>query len=638
MSDTLIGRKLGDYVIQEILGRGGMAHVYRGYDPNLQRFAAVKVIDSRLLSKGHEEEYRARFRREARAIAKLAHPNIVGVYQFGEFGPLYYMAMEFIDGRDLGQILKSNATTSERISARQIVRIVHDIAGALDYAHVGNVIHRDVKPSNIMVTNDERAVLTDFGLALDVPEGTGGNTFGSAHYIAPEQAISSRNAVPQSDLYSLGVVLYQMVTGRVPFDDSSAMSVALKHLSDDPPPPRSVDPSISPAVEKVILKALEKEPSKRFKNGEVMARALEEAMNTAPIELGALDSPSQASRPMRLNLPTETSPKRNTREMESIGSKTIDFVDKDVTSARDAILRAKNRSLRPHPVTIAVAVLAVIALLVGIVAILRENGGTTNPTATDGSVAALVETDTAAPESTLQPTRGDTPTRLPSASARPSEIVSPSEAASTDGTEPVDTAAVSPTDANALVVLGSTASNTPRPTRTPGSTVTASASPSRTPRPTATPTPTPSLVPTNKPTAPAGSISGGAVISPDAPIVLVYDSDQLVLWNRSDHAVNVSPLVFSQQTSAGLVTFSATTWATNFINVLPAGDCLMLWRIGIREAPTPDYCHERQAWFAVGTPRRFWLNADSSAMFSVYLYGQEVATCPVNLGDCGIDF
>src|SRR5687768_3168543 len=167
------------------------------------------------------------------------------------------------------------------MSPRDVVRVMRDVAGALDHAHAGGVIHRDVKPSNVMITADGHAVLTDFGLALSVPEGSIGNTFGSAHYIAPEQAISSANAVPQSDFYSLGIVLYQMLVGKVPFDDPSAMSVALKHLSDPPPPPRLYNPTIAPEVEAVILKMLEKEPSKRFENGDAFMRALEAAVNTS---------------------------------------------------------------------------------------------------------------------------------------------------------------------------------------------------------------------------------------------------------------------------------------------------------------------------------------------------------------------
>ena len=274
MSDPLIGKTLGDYTIIELLGRGGMARVYRGYDPKLDRYAAVKVIDAELVPEA-QEEYQRRFTREARAIAHLEHPNIVGVYQFGQVGDLNFMAMQFIEGRDLRHILRHYHEKGQQISPRAALRIVRDIALALDHAHSEGVIHRDIKPSNIMVTPEGRAILTDFGLALNMPVG---NTFGSAHYIAPEQVESSAKAVPQSDLYALGVVLYEMLTGQVPFDDPSTMSIALKHLQEPPPLPSHINPNLSPALENVILWALRKDPRDRFQSGAELVKALEDAV------------------------------------------------------------------------------------------------------------------------------------------------------------------------------------------------------------------------------------------------------------------------------------------------------------------------------------------------------------------------
>src|SRR5579859_1828039 len=278
MSDPFIGKQLGDYVIQELLGRGGMARVYKGYDERLQRYAAVKVINSELAGTADQAEYAERFRREARAIARLHHPNIVGVYQFGEYESNYYMAMVFIEGKDLREILKERAEGGTYLPQADALNIVRGIGGALDYAHTRGVIHRDIKPSNIMLDSENRAVLTDFGLALNTTEGTLGDTFGSAHYIAPEQAVSSAKAVPQSDLYSLGVVMYEMLAGKVPFDDPSAMSVALKHLNDAPPPPTMFNPALTPSIEKVLLKILDKDPNRRYATGEQLANALESAI------------------------------------------------------------------------------------------------------------------------------------------------------------------------------------------------------------------------------------------------------------------------------------------------------------------------------------------------------------------------
>ncbi len=372
--DPLIGRQLGDYRVVDILGRGGMAHVYRGYDANLQRYAAVKVIDANLLAKENEDEYRQRFQREARSIARLSHPNIVGIYQFGEVGPLYYMAMAFIEGRDLGQILKEHAVNGTMMAPLEILQIIRDIAEALDYAHAGGVIHRDIKPSNIMVAVDNRAILTDFGLALSVPEGSIGNTFGSAHYIAPEQAISSANAVAQSDLYSLGVVLYQMLTGKVPFDDPSAMSVALKHLSDPPPSPRILNPTLSIAVEKVVLKALEKEPSKRYQNGESMAAALEEALisgKTLTQEHLASITSSRPSRMFPMITLTKDPPE------EEVASDTLKFNESRLAATRAQLEKARrrlNRSNSRIPLIGGVVVVALVLIgLVGAWVISRNN-------------------------------------------------------------------------------------------------------------------------------------------------------------------------------------------------------------------------------------------------------------------------
>ncbi len=293
MADPLIGTVLGDYQILDLMGQGGMARVYRGYDPKLQRYAAVKVTDSAIVPEDLQDEYETRFIREARAIARLKHPNIVGVYQFDQQDGLNFMAMHFIEGEDLRRVLAGYYERGQVMPEEQILTIIRDIASALDYAHANGVIHRDIKPSNIMVTPQGQAILTDFGLALNAPDGTVGRTFGSAHYIAPEQAISSAKSVPQSDLYALGVVLYEMATGRVPFDDPSTMSIALMHLNDPPPLPSSVNPHINPRLEAVILQLLRKRPEERYPNGAALIQALWDAF-AAPASEPAFTGPAMA--------------------------------------------------------------------------------------------------------------------------------------------------------------------------------------------------------------------------------------------------------------------------------------------------------------------------------------------------------
>ena len=293
------------------------------------------------------------------------------------------MAMVFIEGRDLGQILKDHTVNGTLLPHDEVFQIVHDIGSALDYAHEVGVIHRDIKPSNIMVTHDHRAVLTDFGLALSVPEGTLGNTFGSAYYIAPEQAISSANAVAQSDLYSLGVVLFQMLTGRVPFDDPSAMSVALMHLSDTPPSPRAVNPALSPAIEQVVLRALEKEPSRRYQSGAQMIKALESAL-----------AESNTSEPLEASYPlAPTNAER---------ADTVLFPDEQVAQSRLKIAEAQRQlSSKGRERRWLYAGIVLIVLLVGafgVWSLLGNSSGAGSPTPTVVALGGHTEEPTAAEE------------------------------------------------------------------------------------------------------------------------------------------------------------------------------------------------------------------------------------------------
>ncbi len=273
--DPLIGQHLGDYTIQGLIGRGGMARVYEGYDEKLGRRAAVKVME---IYHEHGDELTQRFIREARAVANLDHPGIISVYQFGEGQDLYYMAMKYVEGRTLLSILKQLRQQNKFLDQRHVANIISEVSAALDYAHSRGVIHRDIKPSNIMLTTENRAVLTDFGLTMQVgADTTQGTAFGTPRYIAPEQAISSQKSVPQSDIYSLGVVLYEMAAGRAPFDDESPMSLALSHITNAPPLPQSVRPDLPHPVQTVILKALEKRPENRWPTAMAMAQALREA-------------------------------------------------------------------------------------------------------------------------------------------------------------------------------------------------------------------------------------------------------------------------------------------------------------------------------------------------------------------------
>ncbi|MFZ0544942.1 MAG: protein kinase [Candidatus Promineifilaceae bacterium] len=298
VNNPLIGQQLANFRIERLIGRGGMAEVYYGHDLMLQRPVAIKVIDARLRSNA---SYAQRFVQEARTIAQWRHENIVQIYSAGEEDSLYYFVMEYIEGLDLSQLLAQYRADGTLIPQADALSIGRSIGKALDYAHQNGVIHRDIKPSNVMIDEKGRVALTDFGLALDVNQGSIGRAFGSAYYIAPEQARRSSDAIPQSDLYSLGVILYEMLTGSVPFDDPSPASLALQHLTAPPPSPRSVNPNLNQETEAVLLIALSKEAEERYPSGESLILALEKAMTPQAAVFPAKPevSPIQSSIPMQ---------------------------------------------------------------------------------------------------------------------------------------------------------------------------------------------------------------------------------------------------------------------------------------------------------------------------------------------------
>lgn len=283
MTDSLIGKQLDEYRLEKLLGQGGMARVYRGLDLGLHRYAAIKVIDTPYRQ---DEEYVTRFEQEARAIAQLDHPHVVTVYRYGRAENVLYMAMRYIEGADLLIILKDYERDGEYMPPDEVMRLVREIGSALDYAHSQGVIHRDVKPSNVMLNIDGRSYLTDFGLALLTDVGTKGEIIGSPQYISPEQAVSSAGAVPQSDLYSLGVILFRMMTGQLPFEHDNMLELLMLHMNAKTPDPRDFRPDISPVLAKVILKALAKEPSDRYQSGRALADALEMALKDKAVAPG----------------------------------------------------------------------------------------------------------------------------------------------------------------------------------------------------------------------------------------------------------------------------------------------------------------------------------------------------------------
>jgi len=267
----------GRYHIEGVIGDGGMARVYRARDTRLERTVAIKVLRDQFTS---EPEFVARFKQEARLAASLAHPNIVGVFDVGEEGGRYYMVMEYVPGENLKQIIAREAPMPLDI----VISYMRQLAAALDYAHSHGVIHRDIKPENILVTAKREAKVGDFGIARALASGAltaVGTVLGSVSYFSPEQA-EGQPATAESDLYAAGIILYELLTGRVPFAGPNPIAVAMAQVNDPPVSPRTIVPSLSPAVDAVVLKALAKDPADRFHSGFELIAALTGSAQAAP--------------------------------------------------------------------------------------------------------------------------------------------------------------------------------------------------------------------------------------------------------------------------------------------------------------------------------------------------------------------
>ena len=266
MSKLLAGR----YELTEKIGEGGMAVVYKAKDRLLNRYVAIKILRPEFTK---DEQFVSNFKRESQAAAGLQHPNIVSVYDVGKAGSINYIVMELIDGRPLSDIIEEQAPLDYKL----VIDISQQICAALAHAHKNGIIHRDVKPHNIMITTDGIAKLTDFGIARAVTNSTivadTSKIIGSVHYFSPEQARGSF-VDERSDIYSLGIVMYEMLTGQVPFDGDNPVEVALKHINEDIIPPTKLNKSVPPNLEKLVMKATDKFQTNRYKSAEEMLEDL----------------------------------------------------------------------------------------------------------------------------------------------------------------------------------------------------------------------------------------------------------------------------------------------------------------------------------------------------------------------------
>ena len=293
----------GRYRVEQVLGDGGMARVFKALDERLGRPVAIKILHAHYNS---QPEFVARFEKEAQLAASLSHPNIIGIYDIGhDDDGTRYIVMEYVNGENLKSLIRREAPLPLPLTTA----ICRQLCLALDYAHSHGVIHRDIKPENIFLTPTRQVKVGDFGIARalnSTDKTTTGTVLGSVSYFSPEQA-QGQLATAQSDLYSTGIVLYEMLTRYLPFTADNALAVAMKHITDAPAPPSSLNPRLAPAIDAVVLKAMAKDPARRYRSGAELAAALaREASSAAPSPAAAVVAPAPGP---TAPLPTPTAPR-----------------------------------------------------------------------------------------------------------------------------------------------------------------------------------------------------------------------------------------------------------------------------------------------------------------------------------------
>lgn len=358
----MIGRTFNNrYKLTERVGLGGMAEVYRAEDNVLGRTVAVKVM---LPQYAADPTFTKRFRQEAASAANLQSPYIVSIYDWGLDGETYYIVMEFLRGTDLKTAIKERGAINQRKAAE----IGSQVAQALSVAHAGGIIHRDIKPQNIMIQPDGNIKVMDFGIARAGDAGLSqtATVLGTAHYVSPEQA-QGKELTGASDIYSLGVVLYEATTGKLPFDGQDAVSVAVKQVNELPASPSTINPNIDPALEAIIMKAMEKDPERRFKDASEMRHILNDYLAGRPVNLG--DDISG----LKTQVMGGVAPVNGTAVMNPVGGANGDAGRTTVNKAyaADANDEGKKKSKRNVVIGVVVALLAVI----GIVAAAMALGG-----------------------------------------------------------------------------------------------------------------------------------------------------------------------------------------------------------------------------------------------------------------------
>jgi serine/threonine-protein kinase len=505
----MIGTRLGPYELVEEVGKGGMATVYRAYQPNVDRFVAVKVIHRSIAADSNSLE---RFQREARLVARLEHPHLLPIYDYNGSHDPPYIVMRYLESGTLKDVLDKG-----RLPVEDIIYMMRQIASALDYAHRQGVIHRDIKPSNIMIDQEGNAFLTDFGIARLAEGGSGltqtGFAVGTPGYMSPEQGMGLDNVDARSDIYALGVMLFQMLTGQMPYSGETPMAVILKHMNDAVPKPTSVDAELPPEVDDVIAKAMAKKPEDRYSTAGELVNDLMKAFNT-----GIITTPTSLRQVAQDTIKVMVANRAKNQSqidatMAAFESSRADMItphlglpgkllpDTPTVLTPSEQQAATALPMRTQPVRapsrgiIALAAVAVIAILVAVLALsgaLKPPATPTPPapsetrvaiaaTATSPAIVAVVTAEA----TTVEP--NSSPTAVQTAQTTAEFQETESTATRTPGSTATQHTASLPTKTLPP-------SKTPKPTSTPSATrtPTATRTPSVTPTPTNTPTPTPS--------------------------------------------------------------------------------------------------------------------------------------------------
>jgi serine/threonine-protein kinase len=626
--DPLLGQHLDNFLIQQALGRGGMARVYKGIDTHLKRPVAIKVVEERLRASA---TYAQRFEREAQAVANLNHPNIVTVFHFGRHENLYYLVMEYIDGADLDAIMRNYESNGELMPHADVIRILEAVGGALDYAHAQGVIHRDVKPSNIMLERSGRSVLADFGLALRVSEGTVGETFGSPHYISPEQARNSANAVPQSDLYSLGVIAYELLAGAVPFDDPNPTTLAMQHIMAAVPSPRAFNRDLSEQIEQVLFRALAKTPEERYPTAAALVAALGQAvdaMKQHPVRVTTADLP-----PLPPGVPPPP-PRRLSMQTA------LDKVNQEL-----ALTNAKGQALTRSPGVDKAGVYRREYGQPG-----RRTGWLSYVLAGGGALLAL------AAISILLLNFLRAPASVPTSPTLPAERTP--AGTNTAWLALTNQSAVAIVPTNTLLSMSEATLTMPAPTtvapsRTPSATPSNTAVPTSVP-PTSTTAPTrpPTIAPTALPTLPPptqvimtqpqpATPAAPTVAYPDGRLfVLIWDDRVFYAANRSGQKVAVSSISIERLLTNGQPAerYAGNRWAGYYPYSEP-NKCLILKIQGsYHNLPRNDCPYGYNSEINAQTGEVFWTAADGSIEFRVLWNNSEVGRCEIAKQRCEVRF